>query len=137
MQRPSRYLTCLLPILIALLLAGCGGSEHTATGATTGAVQQQERVEAAFRHQFQKQFNEGANEGHVHEVAEACHDEGVGQGGDENVRCEAWGVANNGNCFLVTTEATINSLPTPERTELTPGVGPFEPGSCKIGGEPK
>ena len=136
MRRPSRYLTCLLPILIALLLVGCGGSEQTATSATTPAVQQQERVEAAFRHKLQKQFNEGANEGHVHEVAEACHDEGVGQGGDENVRCEGWGVANNGNCFLVTTEATINSFPgTLERVELTPGVGPFEPGSCKIGGK--
>jgi hypothetical protein len=128
MRRPSRYLTCLLPIFIALLLAGCG--EQTATSATKQVLQQQEeRIEAAFRHQFQKQFNE-----RVHEVAQVCHNEGAGQGGEQNWTCEGWGVANSGNCLLVTVEATITSLPTLEGKEVTPGTEPFAPGSCKIGG---
>ena len=94
-------------------------------------------MDAAFRDQFEKQFNEGANAGNVEDVAQACHDVGVGQGGDQNWTCEGWGVVvKTGRCLVASVVATINSLPTLEAKELTPGTGLFDPGSCKIGGIP-
>jgi hypothetical protein len=99
---------------------------------------QQRRVEAAFRKQLALHFDRGANSGYATNLAHVCRDEGIGPGGDENWECEGWGPTKRGGCLLVSVVfATSSRVPPLEGQELQPGVGPFNPNSCKIGGEPE
>jgi hypothetical protein len=125
-------------ILTLALLAGCGGSKDSATITAAPVTRQQERVEAAFGKRLALEFDRGGKTSHASNVAYLCRDEGLAPGGEENWECEGWGPTKRGGCLLVgVLFATSRSVPPLEGKELQPGVGPFNPHSCKIGDEPK
>jgi hypothetical protein len=126
------------PILMLALLAGCGGSKDNATTTAPPIARQQERVEGAFGKRLALEFDRGTNTGYASNVAHVCRDEGVAPGGGENWECEGWGATKRGGCLLVSVLfATGRTVLPLEGEELQPGVGPFNPHSCKIGEEPK
>jgi prolipoprotein diacylglyceryl transferase len=120
-----------------LAMAGCGGATHAETRMSSSLARQETIVRETFSKQFNTQFDHGANAGYLREADQICRDEGVGRRGGESWDCEGWGLTGRGTCLLVDEIYTSPaSRPTLEGKELQPGVGPFNPGSCKIGGEP-
>ncbi|HEY4427669.1 MAG TPA: hypothetical protein VGN08_05655 [Solirubrobacteraceae bacterium] len=99
---------------------------------------QRARVEAAFRRRFRERFMEGTKRGLVRAPAQACHDIGPGEGGEESYMCEGWGsLPSIGGCILVTAEpATVNGVPSLQARHLRRGESPFDPRSCRIRGAP-
>ena len=124
-------------ILVAGVIVGCQQGAPVTQQTAIPISQQEQHVERAFTRQFHRQFDQGARPSRLRDIAQACRDEGIGESGEQIWTCEGWGLKPNGTCLITTVDLTTHSSGfVLEGRELEPGSGPFDPGSCKIAGEP-